>query len=475
MHKIILGAVAICSSMVWANSNNSRKAYDGDIQSLMNTVVDIIVPDKDTDNSKTRKISDGAGFIIHESGYIVTNCHVIENVEKIKVVIYDGTAYTATVIGKDDRSDIALLKIDTKKKLPVISWGDSDKVEVCDRVLAIGNPFGFGKTVTAGIISYKNRNLSNQIAEIGANGDLVSYLQTDAAINHGNSGGPLFSVSGQLIGMMTIFWGDDIHSTGINFAIPSNTVKKVAEQLKNYGHMQRSWLGINAEPLERDVAIALGLDNIGYSIKSVEPNSPAHRACLQAGDVIIALNNEAISEDTNFEYLLNNLPIGEVIPIKVLKQGGITTFSVTVEAKQDVESAKETQESCPELKYELIDGTAIGVAELTNELRNFFNIPSSVDGVIVGYVGDSSLLSVGDVITRIGQASVSSVSDVKAKMKSLPQTRNTVAFYVFYPQESSPDREEFRYVSVNISGQNARHKVKEMIKKIARRAGTTKR
>ena len=408
MHKIILGAVAVCSSMVWANSNNSRKAYDGDIQSLMNTVVDIIVPDKDTDNSKTRKISDGAGFIIHESGYIVTNCHVIENVEKIKVVIYDGTAYTATVIGKDDRSDIALLKIDTKKKLPVISWGDSDKVEVCDRVLAIGNPFGFGKTVTAGIISYKNRNLSNQIAEIGANGDLVSYLQTDAAINHGNSGGPLFSVSGQLIGMMTIFWGDDIHST------------------------ERSWLGINAEPLERDVAIALGLDNIGYSIKSVEPNSPAHRACLQAGDVIIALNNEAISEDTNFEYLLNNLPIGEVIPIKVLKQGGITTFSVTVEAKQDVESAKETQESCPELKYELIDGTAIGVAELTNELRNFFNIPSSVDGVIVGYVGDSSLLSVGDVITRIGQASVSSVSDVKAKMKSLPQTRNTVAFYVFY-------------------------------------------
>ena len=218
----------------------------GGVERLMGKVVDVIVADKSGENSENRS-SNGTGFIIYEDGYIVTNWHVIDSSEQIKIVTSDGNEYIAKVIGKDEHYDVALLKIelDSNVKLPAVKFADSDKIEVSDPVITIGNPFGLGKTVTAGIISYKGRNLSDQISELGENGHLVSYIQTDAAVNYGNSGGPLFSANGEVIGMITVFVSDGLRSTGINFAIPSNILLKVISQLKTFGRMQRSWLGIS--------------------------------------------------------------------------------------------------------------------------------------------------------------------------------------------------------------------------------------
>jgi serine protease Do len=425
-------------------------AVKGGIPHLINTVVDVIVSDKISDEYRgtdRKESSDGTGFIIDENGYIVTNCHVINSVDKIKIVLHDGSEYMAKIIGKDERSDIALLKIDADTKLPFVQFADSDKAEVGDPVIAIGNPFGFGKTVTSGIVSCKGRNLSNQIAELGAGGDLVYYLQTDAAVNYGNSGGPLFSYNAEVVGMITVFFSDGMHNTGINFAIPSNTLKKVIKELKDYGKMQRSWLGISVSPLGKKAARALGLGKqSGCVITKVDLNSPAAVAGIQTGDILISLNDEVISENTNLEFMLNGLPIGKVIPIQIMRNRIGMKLSVMVGIRNDEDVSWKTNDVSEKIPYEKLDGVDIGVTEITPNLRKSFDIPESINGVMISYIGSlqGNDISIGNVILMVNQTNVTAVAGLKAELKKLSANADIkkskeLAFYIFDPQIRKSD------------------------------------
>jgi serine protease Do len=437
-----IAAFSVCASGV------PGSAVKGGIQHLIKTVVDVTAADKNSSddyrNSDRRESSDGTGFIIDEDGYIVTNCHVIDATDKVKVVLYDGVEYMAKVIGRDDRSDIALLKIDAEFKLPFVQFADSDKVEIGDPVIAIGNPFGFGKTVTSGIVSFKGRNLSTQIAELGSGGDLVSYLQTDAAVNYGNSGGPLFTYNAEVAGMITVFFSDGMHSMGINFAIPSNTLKNVIKELREHGKIQRSWLGIGVSPLGRKAARALGLGKQwGCVIARIEKNSPAAVAGIQIGDILLSLNNEEIAETTNLEVTLNGLPIGKVIPIQIMRHGVSMKLSVMVGVRSDDDfySSSDDISEKSEISYEKIDGIGVGVAELTQELRKSFDISDNVNGVMIAHVGNLQRndVAIGSVILSINQMNVTSVADLKKELKKLSaseaiQKNKEIVLYVFDPQ-----------------------------------------
>jgi len=396
----------------------------GGVKPLMDTVVDVIVTDKNEENSENRPSSNGTGFIIYEDGYIVTNWHVIDSSDQIKIVTSDGNEYNARVIGKDEHYDVALLKIDLDRnvKLPTVKFADSDKIEISDPVIAIGNPFGLGKTVTSGIISYKGRNLSGQISELGENNHLVSYIQTDAAVNYGNSGGPLFSENGEVIGMITVFVLDGMHSTGINFAIPSNILLKVISQLKTFGKMRRSWLGISTRRMLKEASKLLIGSNVGYYITNVSEKSPAASSGIQVGDIILSINGEAISESTNMEYLLNNLPIGEVIPIQIMHDGNKRMLSITVKSynDEDISFMEEDDNSGKDVPYEKIDGLDLGLTNLTKELREIFKIPSYESGVLVSFVGsslvDNPCINVGNLIKKVNRFEVKNLNDLRMSL-----------------------------------------------------------
>lgn len=392
----------------------------GGVEQLMDTVVDVIVVDKNDENSENRS-SNGTGFIIQEDGLIVTNWHVIDSSEQIKIVTSDGNEYNARVIGKDEHYDVALLKIDLDPtvKLPTVKFANSDNIKISDPVITIGNPFGLGKTVTAGIISYKGRNLSDKISELGENGHLVSYIQTDAAVNYGNSGGPLFSENGEVIGMITVFVSDGLRSTGINFAIPSNILLRVISQLKTFGKMQRSWLGISASRMPKEAAKKLIGSNVGYYVTNVGEKSPAMSAGIKVGDVILSINKEVISENTNVEYLLNNLPIGEVIPVQIMHDRKIRMLSITVKPynDEDISFIEEDDNGGKDVPYEKIDGLDLGLTNLTRELREIFKISSRENGVLVSFVGsslvDGGIINVGNLIKAVNGVEIRNLDDLK--------------------------------------------------------------
>lgn len=430
----------------------------GGVQRLMDAVVDVIVADKN-DESSENKSSNGTGFIIYEDGYIVTNWHVIDSSDKIKIVTSDGNEYFARVIGKDEQYDVALLKIDLDQniKLPTLKFADSDKIEVCDPVIAIGNPFGLGKTVTAGIVSYKGRNLSNQISEIGVNGNLVSYIQTDAAVNYGNSGGPLISANGEVIGMITVFVLDGVHSTGINFAIPSNILQKVINQLKVFGKMQRSWLGISACRMSKEVSQLLLGSNVGYYVASISEKSPAKSTGIKVGDIILSVNKEVISAKTNMEYLLNNLPIGEVIPIQIMRDGNKRMLSITVKSynDDDLSFLEEDDSMAKDMPYyEKVKGLDLGLTNLTKELREIFKISPYETGVLVSFVGSSlsDSISVGNLIQKVNQYEIRNMDNLRDVMNKIlheksnanSKRKNKIVLYVRDPLLNKTD-----YVAVS--------------------------
>lgn len=430
----------------------------GGFQSLIKTVVDVKTSeDNSEDYSKDDaflKGSDGSGFIVGEDGYIATNCHVISGAKEIKVVLSDETEYVAQVVGKDERSDIALLKINVERKLPTAVFANSAMVEVGDDVFAIGNPLGFGKTVTSGIISFKGRSLSSHMAK-GTEGDLVLYLQTDAAVNYGNSGGPLFSSKGEVVGMITVFIGDGGYSTGINFAIPSNIVKKAIDQLRRFGQVRRSWIGTWVELLDHDTANALGVDKIaeelklknvcGCTVKFVVKDSPASTAHIQVGDIILSINGQVITEQTNVDYLINNLPIGCTIPMTIMHQNKPLKVSVLVGSKEHDES--------DEIAYSKIATLGIGISDMTDELRMNFNIPQGMKGVLISHLDRDLPLSVGDVILKIGQKEVKSLEDFKSSLDAAQSDNSKVALFIYCPQGANSGRTkgEYHYVSIPIS------------------------
>src|ERR1051325_10347787 len=274
----------------------------------------------------------GSGFIIDPTGYIVTNNHVAGNSAKITVVLQDNSRHPAKVIGRDEKTDLALIKIDTKEKLPFVTWGDSNEATVGDWVMAVGNPFGLGGTVTAGIISAVGRDINE--------GPYDDFIQIDAPINRGNSGGPTFNLSGEVIGINTAIYSPSGGSVGIGFAVPSNTGKSVIAQLKESGHVTRGWLGVAIQGITPAIAKSLGMDPdrpTGALVASVTANSPAAKAGLKPGDVILSAQNQPIKSVHDLPRLVAKAPIGEKFDLQVRRNGKEMTLSANIAQLQESE------------------------------------------------------------------------------------------------------------------------------------------
>ena len=346
----------------------------------------------------------GSGFVIDPSGYIVTNNHVIDNARDIHVTLSNGDKYSAKVVGRDAKTDIALLKIDAGKPLPYVAFGDSSKELTGDWVVAVGNPYGLGGTVTAGIVSARGRNINE--------GTFDDFLQIDAPINPGNSGGPLFNQSGQVIGIDTAIYSPSGGSVGIGFAIPSNFAKEIVAQLRAHGKVTRGWLGIQMQPLTSALARAVGLSNDnGVLVDVVQGDSPAQRAKLQQGDVITAYDGKTVKNTRDLALDVAGTPAGKTATITVWRNGQDHQLNVTI-GTQDQEKVAAAAGSNK-------DATKVGMTlePLTAEERAELNIAPSVSGVVVANVtsgskADDSGLQAGDIITRVDGDQVSSPAQV---------------------------------------------------------------
>ncbi|MBV9827724.1 MAG: DegQ family serine endoprotease [Alphaproteobacteria bacterium] len=357
----------------------------------------------------------GSGFIVDPDGYIVTNNHVVSHSDKITVIFKDNSRHPAKVIGRDEKSDLALLKIDTKEKLPFVTWGDSDNVKVGDWVVADGNAFGLGGTVTAGIVSALGRNINE--------GPYDDFIQIDAPINRGNSGGPTFNLSGEVIGINTAIYSPSGGSVGIGFAIPSATAKGVIEQLKAGGHVTRGWLGVAIQGITPTIARSLGLNPDqpeGALVASVTPDSPAAKAGIKQGDVIVSAGGHPIKAVHDLPRLVANTPVGQKLELKVLRNGKDTTVTAeVVQMPQNLEQVASDQSESPEAST-----TSLGLqlAAIDARSRQQYRIPKEVEGVVVTKVANDSPAAVlglqpGDVIQSVDQQPVKGPEQAASALK----------------------------------------------------------
>jgi serine protease Do len=349
----------------------------------------------------------GSGFIIDPAGYIVTNNHVVEHAHQVTVTLNDGQNYPAKVVGRDAKTDVALLKIDAGKPVPYVAFGDSAKERVGDWVVAVGNPYGLGGTVTAGIVSAHDRDLNS--------GPYDDFLQIDAPINPGNSGGPVFNQSGQVIGIDTAIYSPNGGSVGIGFAIPSNVAQKVAAQLREHGKVERGWLGVAMQPLTPALAAAIGHPNAkGVLVDRVEDNSPASKAGLRQGDVISAFNGEAIKEPRDLAMDVANTADGSGAKLTIWRDGNESVVDVAVGQQPVQQASRQTNDS---------DSSPVGMAltSLSPDEQQQLGLNASVKGAVVAQVtpggkADESGVQSGDVIMRVGNQAVTSPADVVSKI-----------------------------------------------------------
>ena len=381
-------------------------------------------------NKKRRAQSLGSGFIIDKTGYVITNNHVIDNAEKIMVILYDDTSFEATVVGKDPKTDVALLKIDPKKtKLKAVKFGDSNKLRVGDWVMAIGNPFGFGGTVTAGIVSARGRNLS---------GSYDDYIQTDASINRGNSGGPLFDMMGNVVGINTAIFSQSGGSVGIGFAVSSNLAKQVTDQLKQYGRTKRGWLGVLIQEVSDEIAESLDMQSAkGALVSSATAGGPAEKAGVKTGDVIIKFNDTEIKNMKQLPKVVAGTPVGKSVPLVILRNGKELTLNVTLGELELAEKENLIgQTSKKNVKSKEYDKLGFIAEELSDQNKKKFKLNDIDTGVVITTVQDNSSaqlagLSPGMVIIRVGQVEVNSISVIdEAIKKAVKQKRKALLLLV---------------------------------------------
>ncbi|KAA2214757.1 DegQ family serine endoprotease [Teichococcus oryzae] len=366
-----------------------------------------------------RQQSQGSGFIIDASGIVVTNNHVIDGADEINVVLQDNTTLKAELIGTDQRTDLAVLRVKSEKPLPTVAFGDSDRAEVGDWVLAIGNPLGFGGSVTSGIVSARGRNINA--------GPYDDFIQTDAAINRGNSGGPLFNVQGEVIGINTAIVSPSGGSIGIGFAIPSNLAKNVVAQLQDGGKVRRGWLGVNIQQVTDEIAESLGLQGGGRGalVARAQEGGPAAQGGIQNGDVILRFNGHDVREMRQLPRVVAETPVGTKAPVVVWRDGREQTLELTVAelpAEQQAAGGAPEQPR-PGAALEL-SGLGLKVAPVSPETRERFSLKEDARGVVVTEVAPGSSaaergLSAGDLIVEVQQNRVSTPQEVQEQLARL--------------------------------------------------------
>jgi serine protease Do len=371
-----------------------------------------------------QRVALGSGFIIDPTGYVVTNNHVVANADKVTVIFQDNSKHPAKVIGRDSKTDLALLKIDTTDALPYVSWGDSNATQVGDWVLAVGNPFGLGGTVSSGIISARGRDIHS--------GPYDDFLQIDASINRGNSGGPTFSLDGQVIGINTAIYSPNGGSVGIGFAIPSSLAKPVIEQLREHGKVERGWLGVQIQEVTPEIAKSLGLPAPeGAMVAEVNDGSPAAKGGVKQGDVILSFNGHDIHKVRDLPLIVAQTPIGEKAPVKLWRDGKDVTEDVAIgQMPENPQVAKNDQGGSGD--PEQTSGTSVlglKLAPLNDNVRRRADVPKNVKGVVVTGIADDSPLAAlgiqpGDVIQSINQQPVTTPQQAEAKLKEAQASKN---------------------------------------------------
>ena len=352
-----------------------------------------------------RRQGSGSGFIIRKDGIIITNNHVVEDAKEITVTLTDKREYKAKVLGRDPKTDLAVIKAETKGDLPVAQLGNSDSLQVGDWVMAIGNPFGLSNTVTAGIVSAKGRS-------IGA-GPYDDFIQTDASINPGNSGGPLFNEHGEVVGINSAIFSQSGGNIGIGFAIPINLAKKLVPELEEHGSITRGWLGVSIQKVTPELASSLGLpESRGALVADVTEGSPAAKGGLERGDVIVGFNGNKVEESSALPRLVAETTVGKTVPVEVMRNGKTKTLEVTVARMADETAAAESSpESAQKSKW------GLALRELRPEEREELKLKEGEGVMVTGVLPDSpaadASVQPGDVIVEVNKVPVGSVAALK--------------------------------------------------------------
>jgi serine protease Do len=373
---------------------------------------------KGGDRSPRRVNSLGSGFVIDAEGIVVTNNHVIADADEITVIFNDGSKLKAELIGKDSKTDLAVLKVKPEKPLKAVKFGNSEKLRLGEWVIAIGNPFSLGGTVTAGIVSARNRDINS--------GPYDNYIQTDAAINRGNSGGPLFNLDGQVVGINTAIISPSGGSIGIGFAVPSATAIAVIEQLREFKEVRRGWLGVRIQQVTEDIAESLGIKPVrGALVAGIDDKGPAKPAGIEPGDVIVKFDGKDIKEMRDLPKIVGDTPIGKDVPVIVIRKGKEETKTVRLGRLEDVPQQASVKTDAPvEDKSVVQKALGLSLSNMSDELRKKHKIKEAVKGVVITAVDANSAaaekrLNVGDVIVKVTDEEVATAADVQKRIDQL--------------------------------------------------------
>ena len=365
-------------------------------------------------NRPRRSSALGSGFVISEDGYIVTNNHVIEGADEVIIEFFEGGELEAKVIGTDPKTDIALLKVESDTPLAFVPFGNSDTARVGDWVLAVGNPLGQGFSVSAGIVSQRNRALQ------GAYDD---YIQTDAAINRGNSGGPLFNMDGEVVGVNTAILSPNGGSIGIGFSMASNVVTRVVNQLRDFGETRRGWLGVRIQDVSDDVAEAIGLEKTAGALVTDVPDGPAKDAGMLSGDVIMSFDGVDVEDTRGLVRTVGNADVGKTVRVIVFREGKTQTLKITLGRREDAESneAPMEEDTSEEGDVQEMEMLGLKLAPLNDDLREQLELGSDANGLVVTDVDEAAEafekgLRAGDVITEAGQQKIATAGELQAQV-----------------------------------------------------------
>lgn len=379
-----------------------------------------------------RSNSLGSGFVIDAAGIVITNNHVIADASEITVIFNDGQRLKAELVGRDAKVDIAVLRVKPEKPLKAVKFGDSGKIRVGDWVMAVGNPFGLGGTVTVGILSARNRNINS--------GPYDDYLQTDASINKGNSGGPLFAMNGEVVGVNTAILSPSGGSVGIGFASPASVVKPIVDQLLQFGETRRGWLGVRIQQVDDQIAESLGLGRArGALVAGIDDKGPAKPAGLQSGDVIVRFDGQDVKSSTDLPRIVAATPVGKEVDVAVVRGGKERNLKVTLGRLEDGERLAAASQGGDDVKpprSAVQKALGMEFSSLNSETRKQFNLKDGVKGVVVTNIEPTSpaaekRVQPGDVIVEINQQPVNEPGDVAARMKQAKdQGRKSALFLI---------------------------------------------